>query len=212
MILFISYGGGHIKTISRLYKYFVLQNENSTILPLTSAIPFCLENGINNFLSLDELYEKCINENYSSYIEEVVANTHEDWTKIPYSHTYTYLHISLTELFNKKGYDNGIELFERFGRRIFFPIKFAQKVLKTINPKAVITTNSPRMELAFQVAANKMKIKSFSIDDLAGIPFERIASGITFVENDIAKKNLIKSGYEGKLILRGTLLLMNYKD
>ena len=33
-MIYLSYGGGHIKTISRLYKYFVLQNENSNILQL----------------------------------------------------------------------------------------------------------------------------------------------------------------------------------
>ncbi|WP_103665860.1 hypothetical protein [Gracilimonas amylolytica] len=203
MILFVAYGGGHITIVSKLSKYFEERGVTTKILPLTTAVPYCNSHDIeylrlSEFATKDDFTPKVI-----KVVEEYVQKLLNDKIGIPYEHTLLYHLIGLQELINRLGYAKALKEFYKHGRYSFEPIGFATSVIKQIRAEAVVTTNSPRMELAFQKASEMLDIPSFAIDDLSGNPIKMMQSSVVFVDNDISRKNLKSNGYKGEIIISG---------
>ena len=91
------------------------------------------------------------------------------------------------------------------GRQSFLPTNFAEKVINDLNPKAIITTNVPRMELAFRKVGMAMKIKVFAIDDLNGYfgNIDSIYSDVVFVSNINSIKRVKSYKKSGDVIVSG---------
>ncbi|MBO6587223.1 MAG: hypothetical protein JJ953_14025 [Gracilimonas sp.] len=204
MILFVSYGGGHIAITTELYKYFTQNDVKVKILPLTTGVEYCNQTGISDYLKLED-YKFLVNTDseIENLVSKITRSVHTKGLGIPYEHTYMYHLIGISELIDSHGKEKGLKIFEREGRKAFLPISFASKFIDEVEAKAVITTNVPRFEEAFQIASQSRKIKSFAIDDLIGKPLGEIKSDFVFVDNELAKKNLEKSGYSGEIVISG---------
>lgn len=205
MILLISYGGGHIAILSRVYKFLIKNGLDAKILPLTTAVGYCNKNSID-YLKIEELFDiDNLELRYKEKIIEIAKENHNEEMNFPFIHTLAYYAIGLSQLFSEKGYKEGLDYYKKKGRQSFLPTNFAKKVINHLNPKAIITTNVPRMELAFRKVAMASKIKVFAIDDLNGYfgDIDSIYSDVVFVGNVNSIKRVKRYKKSGEVIVSG---------
>ena len=205
MILLISYGGGHIAIISRIYNFIINNGLDAKILPLTTAVSYCIKNSIE-YLKIEELFDtENLDPSYKDKIIEIAKENHNEEMNFPFTHTLAYYAIGLSQLFSEKGYKAGLNYYKKKGRQSFLPTNFADKLINEINPKAIITTNVPRMELAFRKVGMARKIKVFAIDDLNGYfgDIDSIYSDFVFVDNVNSVKRVKTYKKSGEVIVSG---------
>lgn len=205
MVVLVAYGGGHIAILARVYQYLMAQGVEAKLIPLTTAVPYCVQHSldfvkIEDYFNIEDLVEPC-----RSFIKDLADKSHNSELKIPYKHTLAYHGIGMEQIFSEKNFHEGVNHFKELGRQAFLPINFAEKLLDIFQPKAVITTNVPRMELAFRMKATEKGIRTYAIDDLVGYfrNIQNIFSDVVFVDNEMAKKRVLDYGYEGEVIISG---------
>ena len=178
-IFMTCYGGGHVEIIKEVYKNLVnISGVEITILALTTSkykfeqekIPYKL---ITDYYNKEE--EKFIYELGKSFC---ISNDID--TSIGEDETYLYHGYALYELEKKYSKEKIKEGFKKFGRAIFLPIQFMERVLKNENPDLVITTNSARYEKATLIAAKNLDIVSLSIEDLFGVEYKQLTVDAAF--------------------------------
>lgn len=202
--LMVAYGGGHIAMMLRLYNYFKLNNVPCMLLPLTTAIPYCIKEGVNDFLTLENLMKDYqVSEKVRLLASTLARRDHNPNLEIPFNHTLAYYTIGLAELVGEHGEEEAVKLFEEHSRFCFLPVKFATHVLSTLRMDAVFTTNVPRMELSFVKGAKHLGLPTYAIDDLIGLPMTDFLSDVVFVDNKLAKSNIEKSGFQGEIVVSG---------
>lgn len=91
-----------------------------------------------------------------------------------------------------------LRLLKISGRRALEPpVEFACRLLNSIRPAGVFTTNSPRMEQAFRRAAVQIGIPlGGMIDFLGNTELCRVEANRLFVMSELAAKNLVSQGYD----------------
>lgn len=206
MILFVSYGGGHIAMLHRIAAYLQTKGVENQVLPLTTAVPYLESRQFKDYIKLEELVsETALNYGFESApVSEIITQAHNVESGIPRRHTEAYHAIGFNELVEDlDSVDDARKLYMAKGRFAFFPINFAKAVLKKLNPQAVFITNVSRYEGAFGKAAQELGIPSFGIDDLFGTQIDLPQVETLFVDNKLAESNYIRKGFTGKIILSG---------
>ncbi len=95
--------------------------------------------------------------------EILPTSTHPD---ISYYDTLIYHAVGIHNLALQYGIEETKNVFKKEGRKSFLPIDTFLKYLEKESPDLVITTSSPRSELALIKAAKQLNIRSLSISDL----------------------------------------------
>ncbi|MEZ8281658.1 hypothetical protein AB6C51_15605 [Vibrio splendidus] len=192
-VLMVCYGGGHVKIIEHLYHE--MRNEfDITILGLTSAGDYLKSRNIPyvGFSSFPFLLSVDKQDKYSSLVHEMNVPTHM------FKESLFYMGANLNELECKHGKEKAKELFNNFGRDIFYPIEAIRKIVRNLSPDLVITTNSPRSELASLEVAHEFGIPSLCISDniwIHGGVLDIANSGFCkniCVFNDVVKNKLVE--------------------
>ncbi|WP_022818997.1 hypothetical protein [Fusobacterium russii] len=171
------YGGGHSEIIKEVYKKLIkIKDTEIVILALTTSkykfeqekVPYKLIIDYYDEIEDRGIYELgkkfCLEKNIDISIGE--------------KETYLYHGYALHELEKKYNKEKIEEGFNKFGRAIFLPIQFMEKVLKKESPDLVITTNSPRYEKAALIAAKNLGITSLSVEDLFGVEYKQLTLDI----------------------------------
>ncbi|WP_314347420.1 hypothetical protein [Fusobacterium massiliense] len=204
-IFMTCYGGGHVEIIKEVYKNLVkISNIEIVILALTTSKYNFNQERIEYKLITDYYDEIKDSEIYELGKEFCIKNSID--TSIGAKETYLYHGYALYELEKKYNKEKVEKAFKKFGRSIFLPIQFMERVLKNENPTLVITTNSPRYEKATLIASKNLNIKSLSIEDLFGKEssnielevkhffnnnmYEKVYGDYVCVLSEITKKNL----------------------
>ena len=182
-IFMTCYGGGHAEIIKEVYKNLInIPDIEITILALTTSKYKFEQEKIPYKLITDYYNEK--EEKFIYELGENFCTTNDIDTSIGKDETYLYHGYALYELEKKYSKEKIKEGFKKFGRAIFLPIQFMERVLKNENPNLVITTNSPRYEKAALIAAKNLGIISLSIEDLFGVEYKQLTVDIAnFFEN-----------------------------
>lgn len=207
-ILLITYGGGHVKIIEKLYEK-LKKNETYevTILAFTSAKNYLEDKKIKVKSLYDyEFKTKLLYKLIPSYKKNEFISKEEH---------VLYNSLSIQELLEKYSEDITNELIKNYGKRVYLPVKTMKKVLQIEQPDLLITTNAPRMERAALIAARELGIVSVSIEDLfgeisiedkkidnylGGDIYSKTYGDYVFVMNKYAKEKLILNGVQGKKI------------
>lgn len=210
MILIVSYGGGHIRIAEQVYHLLKQEGRECVLLPLTTAEQYVFERGIP-FLELSHLFEQYTRERLDNipaeqkrFIDEESSKNYNH-PKVSNKHTYAYYFLGLTELFDKYGFSKGKEKYLDLNRRAFEPIHFSSWVIQKYNCQLIITTNVDRFEYSFRAAGKMLKLGVVSFDDLFGefADPQKIQSDLVCVDNETAKNNIQKMGYNGKIAVTG---------
>lgn len=195
-ILFVTYGGGHVRIVIPIIEELISRKHEVSILGLTSSVKDLKKykydyKNIRDYLSLfDYIEQKKILE----YGELVIDDAFDDKSGLDKDDIKVYLGINLWDLsLQYENFDKCLNEFKLNGRRGFFPINLMERIIRYENPDVLVVTSGQRSEKAAAIVANKMDIQVVRIIDLLGenlvIPYDAKVC----VMNDYAKNNILES-------------------
>jgi len=162
-ILFAAYGGGHIKVLLPVVQQLLQKNHGfePQILAFTTAVNDCKAQNIpcKTMLNFAHLYPPEAMEIGRKLASELPYNA------VNSDESASYLGISFFELAENIGYEAAYKEYKEKGRASFYPVKSMEKLLAEIKPDLVVTTNSPRSEMALLKAASNLGIPSLCVVD-----------------------------------------------
>ncbi|MFG1523160.1 hypothetical protein [Halobacteriovorax sp. ZH1_bin.1] len=167
-VIIACYGGGHVTIAKRLYAAYKAHSYDVTILAFTMATYELSRENIP-FLSYVDFLDLYKNKNEAIETGSKLAVNIDENSKINREETIAYLGLNFLELQKTYGKEEAYNIYQKRGRYSFFPFEIMLQVLTKIKPDFVITTNSPRSEAAVLLAAKKLKIPSYFINDFYNI-------------------------------------------
>lgn len=199
-ILFVTYGGGHVKTLLPIIKN-LKKIYNVDIIALGMAANLLKEENID-FMKIISF----ASENELKIGNKLALKFHDNGQGITFEDTAAYYGVGYNQLKNDypKKYK---KLFDAMERRTFFPKNFFKRILVKNNYDLIISTNtSGRYERAAIQAANELNILTATFEDLLG-------TAISFSPNlDIFCKDNNQLEYCKKLGLKSEILIENNID
>lgn len=203
-ILLAAYGGGHINIIINLYFELRKRGVDPVVFGLTMGIKKLNEYKIP-YLSYESFLEDKDHKAIELGKELCSGMSLND--AIPYSETVAYMGINYAELIEQYGKDGAADLYKTKGRQAFKPKNFVKRVLDTINPDLVISTNSPRTEECLIREANGRKIPTYVVNDFYDESEIEARTGDPtycrkiFVTLEKVRKELISRGWSPERVL-----------
>ena len=204
-ILLACYGGGHVKSLIPVAK--LLNNDygiNLNCLGFTTAKNEILNAGLK-CMGCSDIYK--LEDKSTENLLLSIINPYQNENINP-KDALAYNLMGFKELVSKHGKKKGIELLKNHGRKAYLPIREFMKFLKIFNPDFVITSTSPRFELALQIAANYMKINSLAVGDLFLDKEYKYICNKNYSKNlsvfSMSTKKFLKDcGYRGSIFVKG---------
>lgn len=194
-ILFCSYGGGHVAALLPVAQSLTELGHNVCYLALTTAqsqldrtsTPYFgyKEIAERRGINIDPRYEYLIPKNNSPLVSD--------------EETRAYTSMNIDDLVAKHGYDEALSKYNAMGRQAFFPLQSMRRLLRELEPKVVVGTNSPRSERAIIQAAQELDIPRlclvdlFALQEIQWIKEPGFANRIC-VLNEAVRDNFIRSG------------------
>lgn len=206
-ILFLSYGGGHAEAIAPVIKEITQEESHKIIvMSLTTAnvtmakydIPFV---SFKDFAHLVSDTAKDIGHN--------LVGLDSASSLVPHLESVYYHGINMLDLIESVGEETAYEQFDSIGRQSFYPRNFMIKLLKYLSVDLLVTTNSPRTEMAAVDAAGSLGIKSICIVDLFAkrevewLGRAGFATKICVLNNSVKQMLLNSSRKENEIVVTG---------
>lgn len=162
-VLLACYGGGHVQSLIPVAH--ALQNDRHialTVLGFTTARAVFERAGVK--AESYTVLEQYLTHSYAKLAEPFVSDlSHPD---VKRSESLAYFQVGLHDLIETHGKDEALRLVRRQGRVAFRPEMTFRRYLEATLPDLVITSTSPRSELALQRAARTLGIPGLAISDL----------------------------------------------
>lgn len=163
-ILFIGYGGGHIQMLIPIIKKLMLMEQFDTLtLALTTAANIMCNNNLS-YLGYKDFLKECDED--VLFLGKEIFSDNDLSAKVCHEESLAYHGVNYSDLIRHHGKTSAQKMYQKFGRQIFSPDNFMEKVLKKIQPDLLITTNSPRTERSAVWAAGRQGIPSICLIDL----------------------------------------------
>lgn len=200
------YGGGHVQSLIPVAQALSGESEvDLTVIGFTTARAAFERAGItaHGYNELEAYLDKPCPELLAPLISEV---GHPDITP---AETHAYFHVGLHDLIEEHGREQAISLVREYGRSRFLPIHTFTRYLKERPPHLVITSTSPRSELALQRAARNLGIPGLAVSDLflqheAGYLCDgQYAKHITVIADYVAQLLIKERCSESQLYITG---------
>lgn len=162
-VLIACYGGGHVHSLIPVAQ--ALQRDphvELTVLGFTTARAAFERRGVpaHGYQVLEKYLERPCDELIEAYIG---GAKHPDITA---EETRAYFHVGLHDLICSHGKRQALRMLEQQGRVAFLPEATFARYLDALQPDLVITSTSPRSELALQRAACRLAIPGLAVSDL----------------------------------------------
>ena len=163
--LIASYGGGHAAIIAAVSKQLQSAGLTPTMLGFTTAYQAFLRQGLpaQNVSTL-------IRSNKDDYAQAAALirpflpeQGHPD---ISEHETWDYFTIGLHDLITQHGIAQALDMVAQEGRLAFLPIETMEAYLNELRPSVIVTTTSPRFELALIRAGKNLGIPTVSVADI----------------------------------------------
>lgn len=164
-ILFICYGGGHVKMLLPIIQDIKKNNKYKiNIIALTTARSVLDKYQIDS-LGFNELSFLAKNDRWKTFGKELIYKNQIS-PLINYDESVAYYGINYLDLVLQYGSLKAKEIYKYKDRQSFYPINFMSKIISYFNPDLVIATNSPRSEKCAIDVATANNIKSLCIVDM----------------------------------------------
>lgn len=163
--LLMSYGGGHAQIIAVLAKELIARGAEPQIIGLTTAARFFERGGLptQSVLALQGPTTGADATHKAQIAPYIKDQKHPDITS---EETEAYFRIGYRDLEASVGSEEAQKQLAMLGRKAFLPVDSLEKFLKESKPDVVVTTSSPRFELAMLQASRRLSIPSLAISDL----------------------------------------------
>jgi len=201
-ILFVTYGGGHMKIIEPIAKE-LLKNKDIEfkILGLTSSYKYLLNSfddfNVKSVSDYSFLFDDIINE-ILKYGLEFLDDNYTPNGLVTKEQTIFYIGLSFYDLVQREGKKRAYELYKTKKRQAFLPISIMKEILKYENVDIVVSTTSPRFEQASFMAANELGVQTLEILDLFAEIYPLPEAKNIVVMNESVKDGLIKQNLKHK--------------
>jgi predicted glycosyltransferase len=196
-ILFAAYGGGHMKVLLPVVQELLQENGEfqPMVLAFTTAKNDCKERNVpcQTMLDFVDLFPPQAMEMGRRLANEL------SYHAIDLEESAAYLGISFLELAQEIGEEEAYKKYKKEGRKILHPVQSMEKLLAKLKPDMVVSTNSPRSEMALLKAANNLGIPSicvvdFYIDKVSTWLAENWCGTKICVLDEFVKKQLLNDG------------------
>ncbi|ODM27454.1 capsular biosynthesis protein [Clostridium sp. Bc-iso-3] len=195
-VFFVTYGGGHVRSIIPVIKELKSRNHEVSVLGLTSSVKDLKKqeiifNGIKDYLNLfkDEDVQKIL-----EYGDMFINESFDTDSGLDKLEIKLYLGMNLWDLSIQLGnFKEALKLFKQSGRSCFFPINSMEKILSYEKPDVTVVTCGKRAEKAAAFSANKMGINVVRIVDLLKENWRIPYKAKVCVLNDYAKASILSS-------------------
>jgi hypothetical protein len=158
-----SYGGGHAKIIAALSHELTRRGVHHDVMGFTTAVAALRQSGIEARTVSDLLDPKAD----APFIEQArrVA-PRADHPDITDTETLAYYAVGYRDLSDRFGEHEALRRVAEFGRKAFEPISAFRRLFAACRPSVVVTTTSPRYELAAIKAAHSLSIPTIAVGDM----------------------------------------------
>ena len=129
--------------------------------------------------------------------EEIQA----DGKSVPLEETIAYLGLSYTDLEDRLGTENAEQQYRTQGRRAFLPLKPLRRAFDQMQPDVLLTTNSPRAELASVKVARERGIPSVSMVSLFGLQIADIIADRVCIPFEATIPQLTTRGVDSRTLV-----------
>lgn len=150
-LLFVGYGGGHMRMLVPVARALRARGADVTLLPLNVGIADAKASGLP-CLSLSRLVEDWPDVDRIARLGASVAPVSGHPAMSDHD-THIYHGIGLSDLIETEGEAEARAHFAVEGRRAFHPVRSMSRALEQLAPDLVIATSAPRAESAALVAA-----------------------------------------------------------
>ena len=206
-IFITCYGGGHVNLINNILPLF--ENFEVYVLALTKAIEV-IDYSKCKVISIEDifnLYNESEKVEILSLGKEIITN---DLT-LSTEDSQFYMGIGMFNLIKEYGVELANVKFSKFGRHCFLQKDSALKILDFFKPDIVISTTSPRFELAMIIEAKKRGLVNIQIDDLTADPSVQFIADEIIVLDSIVKERLnLRLNYKPKIHVLGNIVFSNF--
>ena len=161
--LLASYGGGHVQIISALAKAMIARGDEPHIIGFTTAYADLCEAGLEA-LTVSCLIDEAEDSEWLALADQFTSGVSHP--KVSAEDTRVYFAVGLKDLSAKTSKAEAIEKVKQEGRLAFEPIETMRRYLRKTKPDFVVSTTSPRFELALLKAARLEGIPNLAIGDL----------------------------------------------
>ncbi|GAE87222.1 CDP-glycerol glycerophosphotransferase family protein [Acetivibrio straminisolvens] len=195
-VFFVTYGGGHVRSVIPVIKELKSRGHRVSVLGLTSSVKDLKKEeieykGIKDYLNLfrDEEVQLILKYGDMFIDEHFDAGSGLDKPEIK-----VYLGMNLWDLSVQfESFEKAVELFNESGKNCFLPVNSMERILSCEKPDVTVVTCGKRAEKAAAFSANKMGIKVVRIVDLLGENLEIPYKAKVCVLNSYAKANILSS-------------------
>ena len=162
-VLFVTYGGGHVKMVVPVAQALEKSGlAHAVVLALTTAAPVVARSGLEmvqfkDFLTSADAPALLQGKRLMADLQGQVADEAE---------TTAYLGLCYADLVAEKGQSGAQAAYQAMGRQAFLPVATLERILRQCAPDLVVVTNSPRAEQAAALAARRLQIPVVCIVDL----------------------------------------------
>lgn len=164
--LFVTYGGGHATMMAPVARALREEGFDVPVLALTMGRKPFVDAGLPFLGFRDFLREN--DREALAHGERLAGAMHEERTGIPREESVAYLGLSYQDLVERHGAAEAERLFAEKGRMAFLPLGVMERIFDRLKPDVVVTTNSPRAELAARLVARRRGLPVAAVTDLLG--------------------------------------------
>lgn len=188
-VLFVTYGGGHVNVlVPIMHKIKNGREFKCDVIALTTAPQGLKKENINFYQMKDFADLQSI-----EIGKTLVNNYYSPTSSVSYEETVAYYGCCMRDLIDEKGKEEAYKLLQSEGRRAFLPIRTMKDIIGKVKPDLVITTSSPRGELAALLAAESLGIPTIRIEQFFATRKPLNLEETFFcVINDFVKNKLIQ--------------------
>ena len=196
-LFFVTYGGGHANLISLVVSDLIEKTDYKiTVLALTSGykqlkkdLYGCEVKAISDYMHLFGPNKEEIQKFGKKYLKDNYQK-HGNVTK---EETINYIGLSFFDLATKNGLSEAEKIYNEKGRRAFEPLEAAKRIIISESPDLLVSTSSPRFEIASIRAGKQLGIPTLQILDFFDNQYNAKEADYIGCSNDQTKKILEKN-------------------
>ena len=165
-ILFLAYGGGHAHALVPVVKLLQQMQVKCVLLGISTGALTFRRAGLE-CLDFTDLVPEQFRKLVETYGTELLAGNHNPSSGLTREQSIAYLGLNYLDIVRREGEEKAGEFFSTQGRRCFLPLETMESLIEDTKPDLVVTSISPRTELAARIVANRRGIKSLAVADTA---------------------------------------------
>lgn len=202
-ILAVCYGGGHVLMLIPVLKHLKSLGYDVHVLGLTTAAAALRKADLIPLGFQDIIQPE--DSRAIKHGKRLAEEMHQGSKVQTLEESIAYLGLSFADLEDQLGVEEAKKEFMAKGRQAFLPLTPIRRLFDQIQPDVLLTTNSPRAELASIKVAAERDIPSVGVLDLFGlqpyndipanhvcVPFKQAVS--ILVDRGLKKENIIVTG------------------